>query len=112
MAKIPLPTLQILQMLKQEETLTPKHIQEKLPEYSPKDIKYALRRLREKSIIKRIPNLIDMRRVFYRLSTVDEFNYSLSVLKPGEYNFYLSIISGSEEYLENITQPIAIAKIS
>ncbi|MDH5644771.1 MAG: hypothetical protein OEZ01_02120, partial [Candidatus Heimdallarchaeota archaeon] len=33
---------------------------------------YAIRRLREKGIVKKIPNLLDMRRVFYRLATYSE----------------------------------------
>ncbi|MHA2251421.1 MAG: MarR family transcriptional regulator [Candidatus Kariarchaeaceae archaeon] len=112
MPKIPLPTFQILQMLKADETLTPKQIQIELLDYSPKDIKYALRRLREKGVIKKIPNLVDMRRVFYRLATIDELSESVSLMKLEEYQFYLTIITGSSDIITSINQNDNIAKIS
>ncbi len=112
MLKLPLPTTQILQLLRQEETMTPKQIQESLPQFTAKDIKYALRRLREKGIIKKIPNLVDMRRVFYRLSTLDEFAESALNLKTIEYNFYLSLLTDSEELVSTSEDQDSLAKIS
>ncbi|MHA2504496.1 MAG: winged helix DNA-binding protein, partial [Candidatus Kariarchaeaceae archaeon] len=57
----------ILKLLADEsENMTPGQIIRKLKQFSKKDVKYSIRRLREKGLIKVIPNLMDMRRVFYR----------------------------------------------
>lgn len=98
MVKFPKPTAKILELLLDENTLTPDQIYETLPEFLKKDIKYSLRRLREKGVIKKLPNLHDMRRVYYRLATLDEFATSLSKLKDDELEIYKSIIRG--EYVD------------
>ncbi len=92
MIKIPRPTKQILEFIKVQEITTPEQIQRHCIGFNSKDIKYALRRLREKGIIKKIPNLGDMRRVFYRIANVDEFSESLLGLKPNETNFFISVL--------------------
>ena len=99
MVKLPKPTLDILKMFKDQESITPTQIYEKFPQYEKKDIKYALRRIREKGIIVRIPNLFDMRRVYYRIATKDEFLDSASDMKPQEIEFYESLMNG--DFLSN-----------
>ena len=64
--------LQIMHLLKNGDSMTPKQIINLLPNFIVKDVKYSIRRLREKGLIRVIPNLLDMRRVFYRLSTPNE----------------------------------------
>ncbi len=93
MPKIPAPTQDILHLLAiHQEPLTLKQIQSQLQEYPLKDVKYALRRLREKGIIKSESNLLDMRRVFYRIATNDEISMVINNLKREELELYLSII--------------------
>ena len=94
MVKLPRPTLDILRMFKDSESITPSQIYEKFPQYDRKDVKYSLRRIREKGIIVRIPNLFDMRRVYYRIATKDEFLDSSSDLKPSEIEFYEKLMNG------------------
>lgn len=92
---MPKPTFDILKLFSDEESFTPSQLQEKLPQFEKKDIKYALRRLREKGVIVRIPNLFDMRRVYYRLATHDEFIDQTSELKLNEITFYQSLMEGT-----------------
>ncbi len=92
MVKLPKPTNEILKLFKNQESLTPSQINISLPQFERKDIKYALRRLREKGIIVRIPNLFDMRRVYYRVATQDEFTEVSEGLKVNEIEFYQSIL--------------------
>ena len=69
--KLPSPSKEIITLLIQEGTLSPKQIEERID--APSDaIRYALRRLIESKIIKRVPNLLDMRSVYYRMSTKTE----------------------------------------
>lgn len=92
LVKLPKPTNEILELFKTQESLTPSQINASLPHFEKKDIKYALRRLREKGIIVRVPNLFDMRRVYYRVATQDEFQ-SVSVgMKTSEIEFYQAIM--------------------
>ena len=63
-----------------------------MPHFEKKDIKYALRRLREKGIIVRVPNLFDMRRVYYRVATQDEFQEVSVHMKSNEVEFYQAIM--------------------
>jgi len=101
MVKIPKPTLSILKLLRDQDLLTPTQIQRSLPMYQAKDIKYAIRRLREKGIIVKIPDLTDMRKVMYRIATIDEYNYEK--LRPQELEFYKPIIEN------NYNQEIAVS---
>lgn len=74
---LPEPALEIVTLLAKENTgsLSSKEIAKLLNhEYPPKAIKYALRRLLENKVIHRVPNLLDMRSVYYRLATADEFS--------------------------------------
>ena len=89
MAKLPKPTEEILELMATNgEPMTPAQIQKSLKRYNTKDIKYALRRLREKKIIRQMPNLLDMRRVYYRLITRDEINEVLAGLSEDELQVY------------------------
>ena len=92
MVKLPKPTNEILKLFKNQDSLTPSQINTALPNFERKDIKYSLRRLREKGIIVRIPNLFDMRRVYYRVATQDEFSEMSEELKLNEVEFYQSIL--------------------
>ena len=65
-----------------------------MPNYSKKDTKYSIRRLREKGLIKVIPNLMDMRRVFYRLAEPAEVKEEGTHIKDVEMQLYQEI-SGS-----------------
>ncbi len=95
MVKLPGPTLKVLDLLNKKGSLTPNQIQADIPEFKPKDIKYALRRLREKGVLIKIPNLIDMRRVYYRLASQDEFLNALSKIKSEELKLYQDVIGGA-----------------
>ena len=69
--RLPEPSREIMVLLIQEGILSPKEIEEHID--APFDaIRYALRRLIESGIIKRVPNLLDMRSVYYRMSTETE----------------------------------------
>ncbi|OLS27807.1 MAG: hypothetical protein HeimC2_10000 [Candidatus Heimdallarchaeota archaeon LC_2] len=92
MVKLPKPTNEILKLFNNQDSLTPSQINISLPHFERKDIKYALRRLREKGIIVRIPNLFDMRRVYYRVATQDEFSEVAEGLKINEVEFYQSLL--------------------
>ena len=92
MVKLPKPTNEILELFKSQESLTPNQINSALPHFEKKDIKYALRRLREKGIIVRVPNLFDMRRVYYRVATQDEFQEVSISMKSNEVEFYQAIM--------------------
>lgn len=92
MVKLPKPTNEILDLFKEQESLTPNQINTSLPHFERKDIKYALRRLREKGIIVRVPNLFDMRRVYYRVATQDEFQSVSISMKSNEIEFYQAIM--------------------
>lgn len=96
MGKLPKPTVEILRiMVKNGEPMTPSQIQKSLSHYTSKDIKYALRRLREKKIIRQRPNLLDMRRVYYRLITPDEVHEVLNVLSPEEMKSFTPLFTGA-----------------
>ena len=92
MLKLPKPTNEILDLFKHQESLTPNQINTALPHFDTKDIKYASRRLREKGIIVRVPNLFDMRRVYYRVATQDEFQEVSVSMKSNEIEFYQTIM--------------------
>jgi DNA-binding MarR family transcriptional regulator len=93
MVKIPQPTEEILNVfVYRRDALTLRQLQQLLPHFKLKDTKYALRRLREKGIITSESNLMDMRRVFYRLATEDEIAQASLSIRKQEMDFYLSVI--------------------
>ena len=95
MSKLPKPSMSILKvMATNTEPMTPGQIQKALSNFSVKDIKYALRRLREKRIIKQIPNLLDMRRVYYRLITQDEIRDVVALLSEDEVQIFTPLFTG------------------
>ncbi len=55
-----------------EGPMTPKQIEDALPHVNKDQTRYALRRLIESKIIRRIPNLLDMRSVYFRIATEQE----------------------------------------
>ncbi len=65
MRKAPIYTNEILKLLKNQGSLTLVEIKTSLPAIEVKYIQYALRYLKNKGIIMRKPNLLDMRRAFY-----------------------------------------------
>ncbi|MCY3413890.1 MAG: helix-turn-helix transcriptional regulator [Candidatus Heimdallarchaeota archaeon] len=94
--KLPRPTNEILSLMSNNASpMTPSDIRAALPHYSAKDIKYALRRLREKGIIRQKPNLLDMRRVYYRLINPDEISEIMSVLSPDEIETFTPLFTGA-----------------
>lgn len=113
MVKIPTPTFEILNLLADTSAeMTPSQIQKALPTFSPKDTKYALRRLREKGVIKQIPNLLDMRRVYYRLATPDELNESAELMKEEELELYVSAMEGELDIIASYERDQEIKKNS
>lgn len=74
LSTLPSPALEIVEMLAHEDSLSAKEIGKRLGgKFDSKSIKYALRRLLENRIIYRIPNLMDMRSVFYRVAIEEEY---------------------------------------
>lgn len=94
MPEVTVINIKIMRLLGENETMTPGDIIKSLPQYTKKDVKYSIRRLREKGLIKVIPNLLDMRRVFYRLASPDEIKPK-SNIKEQELNEFLSIVGSS-----------------
>ena len=87
--------VRILKLLAEEsENMTPGQIIRKLGTFSRKDVKYSIRRLREKGLIRVIPNLMDMRRVFYRLASPSEVEGSARI-KDIEWEIFHSLASSS-----------------
>ncbi len=72
--KLPPAAEDIIFLLARHESLKLEEIQEMIPELSEKTLRYAMRRLFENEVVKRIPNLLDMRSVSYRIATPDEFS--------------------------------------
>ncbi|OLS24656.1 MAG: hypothetical protein HeimC2_21370 [Candidatus Heimdallarchaeota archaeon LC_2] len=64
---------EILKLFKTQGPLTLGQIKASLPLIEIKNIKYALRYLKNTGIIIRKPNLLDMRRAVYRITTQDEY---------------------------------------
>jgi hypothetical protein len=67
-------------MLSKRDLQTQEEIRDSLPGVSSKAMRYAIRRLLENNIIFRVPNLLDMRSVSYRLATPDELSQALQKL--------------------------------
>ncbi|MCH8905617.1 MAG: hypothetical protein IH840_00895 [Candidatus Heimdallarchaeota archaeon] len=74
--KLPEPALEIVEQLSKDETMTKTQdeIKKSLSSSSQKSIRYAIRRLLENGIIYRVPNLMDMRSVSYRLAQPSELS--------------------------------------
>ncbi|MDH5402486.1 MAG: helix-turn-helix domain-containing protein [Candidatus Heimdallarchaeota archaeon] len=73
--KLPPSAIEILQALSSQDSLTLEEIKEFIDGKTDKTMRYAMRRLLENGIVKRIPNLMDMRSVSYRLATNDELSF-------------------------------------
>ena len=72
---LPSPAIEIILLIKKEGTLSSRDILEYFEnKYQEKAVKYAIRRLLENKLIHRVPNLLDMRSVYYRLATLDELS--------------------------------------
>lgn len=78
--KLPPAAEEIIFLLARHDSLRLEDIQEMIPELSEKTLRYAMRRLLENGVVKRIPNLLDMRSVSYRIATPDEFSKVLTEL--------------------------------
>jgi len=89
MRKAPISTYEILELFKNQVSLTFGQIKASLPKIEIKNIRYALRYLKNKGIIMRKANLLDMRRVFYRIATQDEYFEMAKGLQTG-YNRILN----------------------
>ncbi|MDH5402488.1 MAG: hypothetical protein OEZ01_00460 [Candidatus Heimdallarchaeota archaeon] len=87
--------IEILRLLQQNDSMYPDQLFKILYIYTQKDIKYAIRKLREKGLIYKIPNLIDMRRVYYRISTRDEFSRIANRLNLEEISLYIPYIEST-----------------
>ena len=94
--RLPKPTLDILNlMLENNGPMAPSQIQAKLTNYSAKDIKYALRRLRERKIIRQMANLSDMRRVYYRLLHGSEIQEVIAELSEEEVKVFTPLFTNN-----------------
>jgi len=72
---LPSPAIEIISLIKKEGTLSSRDILECFKDkHQEKAVKYAIRRLLENKLIHRVPNLLDMRSVYYRLATPDELS--------------------------------------
>ncbi len=72
---LPIPAIEIITLLKKEGVLSSREILKFFNgKYEDKAVKYAIRRLLENKLIHRVPNLLDMRSVYYRLATADELS--------------------------------------
>ena len=70
---LPTPALEILDLLANESIVSSKDIEVHFSNvYERNTIKYAIRRLLKSKLIYRVPNLLDMRSVFYRIATQNE----------------------------------------
>ena len=99
---LPYPALEILKILAKHGSLTAKEIQEHLgKDVEPKAIKYALRRLLENKVIYRVPNLLDMRSVYYRTATREELSDLANALSP---EITEQIIEAMEQGNDNFLQ--------
>jgi hypothetical protein len=93
MFKLPQAAYEILTLFNDQKSWKQDEITDALKNFKVKDIKYALKKLKKKGIITRIPNLSDMRRAFYRVATVDEFYDTSKTMKPEEMNYCKQILA-------------------
>ena len=87
--KAPIYTKEILKLLKNHGSLTLAEIKASFPLIEMKYIRYALRYLKNKGIIMRKPNLLDMRRAIYRITTQDEY-FKITNGLQADYNRILN----------------------
>ena len=73
MKKLPESGKPIVQLLEKEGPLTQKEIISRL-NIATRTIRYGIRRLMEKGFIRKLPNLKDMRSVYYYLSPDLDYN--------------------------------------
>ena len=86
--KLPQVVDELLRLFIVQKSLTQNEISTSIPNAQLKDIKYAIRKLRDKGVLKRDPNLKDMRRVYYRVATKDEFIKSSHNMTVEEKSYY------------------------
>ena len=101
--KLPDPALEIIELFSRHEigTLTQEEIRRALPDATSKSIRYAIRRLLENGIIYRVPNLMDMRSVSYRIASASELAKTFEKLSDKVFKEVLEAIGTSnltEEY--------------
>ncbi len=95
---LPYPALEIVSILSKAGNLTAKEIQERLgDDVESKAVKYALRRLLENHVIFRVPNLLDMRSVFYRAASADELSQLANELSPEMTGMILEAMNSEEK---------------
>ncbi|OLS21641.1 MAG: hypothetical protein HeimC2_32710 [Candidatus Heimdallarchaeota archaeon LC_2] len=82
---------EILKLFQDQKQWTQDEIENSLPNFHKDDIKYSLRKLNDKGIVVKIPNLRDMRRVYHRIATQDEFSETFESRKMFNIKFYQSI---------------------
>ena len=70
--KLPPAAEDIIFLLAKHDSLRLEEIQDMIPGVTEKSLRYAMRRLLENDIVKRIPNLLDMRSVSYRIASSNE----------------------------------------
>lgn len=79
--------------------MTQEDIKNSLTVDAQKSIRYAIRRLLENGIIFRVPNLLDMRSVSYRLATPSELSQAFERLSNKVFQDVLEAMSISSSQL-------------
>ncbi|MDH5402487.1 MAG: BlaI/MecI/CopY family transcriptional regulator [Candidatus Heimdallarchaeota archaeon] len=64
--RLPPSGIEVMTVLNEHDSLTIKEIGNKLPDFNERTLRYAIRRLLENKVVVTVPNLSDMRRVYYR----------------------------------------------
>jgi len=104
--KLPEPALEIVEQLSKDETQTQTQdeIKEAINASSQKSIRYAIRRLLENGIIYRVPNLMDMRSVSYRLATPSELSTAHQRLSSKVFQDIMAAMNyGNDQMLKEYT---------
>ncbi|MHA2092324.1 MAG: winged helix-turn-helix transcriptional regulator [Candidatus Kariarchaeaceae archaeon] len=104
--KLPEPAMEIIQQLCKRDFQTQEEIRNSLPTISSKTMRYAVRRLLENGIIYRVPNLLDMRSVSYRLATADELARVLPRLSDRVFDLVAQAmdLNGSDTSIREATE--------
>ena len=92
MIKLPKSADEILNLFRDQKPWTQYEIENSLPDFQKEDIKYSLRKLNEKGIVVKIPNLKDMRRISYRIATQDEMSEIFELKKIPNIQFYKNLL--------------------
>jgi Icc-related predicted phosphoesterase len=92
LSKLPKSAKEILKLIKNQKTWTQDEIEKNLTNFVKDEIKYALKRLHEFGIVVKIANLSDMRRVYYRIVTEDEFLEIHKISQISDIKFYRAIL--------------------